>query len=238
MNAMSVGMGEQFEQHVMDIVHNDDSSVHAVVITGAETPDTKPAFSAGGDLTWLLARCEDDWASNKAELRHFYTRFLSILKLKVPVIAALNGPAIGAGAALAAACDVRVSSANTLIGYNFTALGLHPGMGSSHILPRLLGDGAAAQILLSGHIFKGQEAHNNGLVQTVSETPLETALELANTISQHPYAGVSTLTETLRAQKVLGLEGALTKEAEGQATCFLPEHNTHLKQTLTKLLQR
>jgi enoyl-CoA hydratase/carnithine racemase len=82
-----------------------DKSVRCVVLTGAGK-----AFSAGGDLDFLQQRMHSDPASNSAEMRRFYARFLTVRTLPTPVVAAINGPAIGAGMCLAAACDLRIAS--------------------------------------------------------------------------------------------------------------------------------
>ena len=85
-------------------------------------------------------------------------QFLSIRSLPVPTVAALNGPAIGAGLGVALACDCRVAAADAKLGLTFVGLGLHPGMGSTHFLPRIAGPAAAAKLLLSGRIVSGTEA--------------------------------------------------------------------------------
>ena len=85
-------------------------------------------------------------------------QFLSIRSLPVPTVAALNGPAIGAGLGVALACDCRVAAADAKLGLTFVGLGLHPGMGSTHFLPRIAGPAAAAKLLLSGRIVSDTEA--------------------------------------------------------------------------------
>jgi enoyl-CoA hydratase/carnithine racemase len=97
--------------------------VGAVVVTGSGK-----AFSAGGDLAFLRRRSEDSGARNSNIMFKFYERFLCVRKLPVPVIAAINGAAIGAGACFATACDMRVAAAGAKIGFTFPTLGLHPGM--------------------------------------------------------------------------------------------------------------
>ena len=100
-----------------------DPHLAAVVVTGAGS-----GFSAGGDLAWIVK----DPDAQVIELRHrmltFYRSWLSIKHLEVPTIAAINGHAIGAGFALALACDVRYAAAEARLGVPFTALGLHPGI--------------------------------------------------------------------------------------------------------------
>ena len=112
-----------------------DVQVRAAILTGAGR-----AFSAGGDLDWLMARHRDTPENNVAVMTEFYKRFLVLRRLPVPVIAAINGPAIGAGLCLAVGgADLRVASAGAKLGVTFTKLGLHPGMAATFFLPQLVG---------------------------------------------------------------------------------------------------
>ena len=79
-------------------------------------------------------------------MHNFYTNFLSVRTLPVPVVAAVNGAAIGAGACVTLAADYRVAKPSAVIGFNFAKLGIHPGMGGSHFLPKLIGAGPAAKV--------------------------------------------------------------------------------------------
>ena len=135
LNALNATMGDEFVSIIHDLIEsNDMDGLGAVVLTGSGR-----AFSAGGDLNFLKDRSNDTPYRNAVIMRRFYERFLSVRKLPVPVVAAINGPAIGAGLALALACDVRVASKDAKMGITFVGLGLHPGMGSTHFLPRLVG---------------------------------------------------------------------------------------------------
>ncbi len=109
LNAMTIDMGIAFEQHIASLRNN--PAVRAVVLTGSGS-----GFSAGGDLQFLLARSADTPFNNAVEMRAFYKRFMSLRSLPVPIIAAINGPAIGAGLCVAAACDMRVVAAKAKLG--------------------------------------------------------------------------------------------------------------------------
>ena len=112
-----------------------DTKVRAAILTGAGK-----AFSAGGDLDWLLARHRDTPENNIKVMQEFYKRFLVMRQLPVPIIAAINGPAIGAGLCLAVGgADVRIAGNKAKLGVTFTRLGLHPGMAATHFLPQLVG---------------------------------------------------------------------------------------------------
>lgn len=94
----------------------------------------------------------------------FYNRFLCIRNVGVPTIAAINGAAIGAGMCMTLACDMRVAAKNAKLGFTFAKLGIHPGMGSSVLLPRLVGQDMATYLLLSGAVLSGEDARAKGLI--------------------------------------------------------------------------
>jgi enoyl-CoA hydratase/carnithine racemase len=156
-------------------------------------------------------------------MRAFYARFLNLLNLPVPIIAAINGPAIGAGACVAAACDYRIAAQTTDIGFTFSRLGLHPGMGCTHFLPALIGQQAASRLLLTGEVIKGAEAAKLGLVGQLVDAAtdvLPAAIKLAEDIASNPPAAVRTLTTSLRMRHQDNLERALFREADAQAQTY------------------
>ena len=133
LNALTEPMGEALAQ-VLATVNKD--LPRAVIVTGAGR-----AFSAGGDLDWLMDRHHDSQTNNQNIMLKFYKKFLILRTLPVPVIAAINGPAIGAGLSLAVGgCDIRMASPKASMGFTFTRLGLHPGMAALHFAPQLIGN--------------------------------------------------------------------------------------------------
>ena len=133
MNALTEPMGDALTGVVTRL--QSDPGVRCAVLTGAGR-----AFSAGGDLDWLMQRHRDTPENNISVMTKFYKRFLVMRQIPVPVIAAINGPAIGAGLCLAVGgADVRVASSGAKLGVTFTKLGLHPGMAATHFLPQLVG---------------------------------------------------------------------------------------------------
>jgi enoyl-CoA hydratase/carnithine racemase len=133
MNALTEEMGAQFRAAVGTLRHEPPTRLRCVVLTGAGS-ERGPAFSAGGDLAWLMERHHDSPTNNAAIMRDFYDRFLGVRSLPVPVIAAIDGPAIGAGFALACACDVRLAHPASKLGVTFVGLGLPPGMVGGHFV--------------------------------------------------------------------------------------------------------
>jgi enoyl-CoA hydratase len=164
-NSMTPAMGEELASAVEEI--RKDTSVRVVVLRGSGK-----AFSSGGDLS-MLARDTGLVSGSEAPTmagspRDFYERFLSIARLPQPTIAAINGHAIGAGACLALGCDLRVAVSTAKIGFTFTRLGIHPGMGATYFLPRLVGTSTACDLLFSGRILTAEEALRLGLVNRVA----------------------------------------------------------------------
>lgn len=151
MNAMTAQLVEDFGQ-VLESIHLNASDYGAVVITGAGK-----AFSAGGDQAWLKQRCKDTASRNSQIMHDFYHRFLAVRSLPLPVVAAINGPAVGAGMCLAMACDIRVASRSAKMGFPFVSLGLHPGMGATHMIATVAGYETAYRLLLTGDMITGEE---------------------------------------------------------------------------------
>ena len=137
-----------------------DETVRCVVITGKGK-----SFCAGADFKSSTQRKPIPGVvmPNERSLA-MYAPFLSVLDIEVPVIGALNGHAIGGGMGLALVCDIRVANQDAKYGSNFTKLGLHPGMATTYLLPRMVGVPRAAELLLTGRIITGAEAAEFGLV--------------------------------------------------------------------------
>jgi enoyl-CoA hydratase len=223
LNALTVEMGREFQSLVSTVAHDittGQQQVDAVVLVGAG--DT--AFSAGGDLSWLRSLRENTVHANADLMLQFYKSFLCIRSIPVPVIAALHGPAMGAGAGLALACDLRTAAPHPkLLGLHFSRLGIHTGMGSSHYLPQVLaaGSGMVNEILLMGRILSGDECYRLGLVNRLADDAKQAATDLAVAIALDPHpVAVRTLVQTLRQQQDQGLEQALQREAMAQAICY------------------
>lgn len=218
LNALTAEMGRNFTDTVKTLHQKVAAGeVKATIVTGAGK-----AFSAGGDIAWLKERNTAPPSVNQKTMVEFYNFYLIIRKLKCPTIAVINGPAVGAGAAMPLACDYRIAATDAKIGFPFVKLGIHPGMGSSLVLPRLVSQQFATHLLLGGVTITGEEAKRQGLV--LEAVPAEEAMPLAistakNLLAAAPVALLSTL-ETLRMQKFAGLDLALEREAYAQAVCY------------------
>lgn len=151
---------------------NEDEDLRAIVVTGAGS-----AFCAGADLDDLEAAADDDTDAVYA----VYQSFMSVADSKLPTIAAVNGPAVGAGLNMALACDIRIASAKAVFDTRFLKIGLHPGGGHSWLLLRAIGWAQATRLLLMNTAVRADEAKEIGLVQQVVAPDLliETALKLA-----------------------------------------------------------
>ena len=139
-----------------------DAEVRCVIVTGrgksfCAGADFKSGRIGGGDDS------EKEFTAPQDRFYTMYSHFLSLLEIEVPVIAAMQGHAIGGGLGLGVVCDIRVANADARYGANFVQLGLHPGMATTYLLPRLLGVPRAVELLLTGRIVSGTDAAECGL---------------------------------------------------------------------------
>ncbi len=211
-NAMSEEMAAEFEAHVQSLCADDQTSV--VILTGSGD-----AFSAGGHLEMLLRKASLSLEENKIQMDLFYSQFLSIRKIPVPVIAAISGPAVGAGLCLALACDIRVATESSKLGFNFVRIGLHPGMGATFFLPRLLGSARARELLFTGSMLQAPAAKSLGLLSEVwpHETFEKNTLDLARLIRSNGREALRRLKLSLNTAEEAHLSECLDREARSQA---------------------
>jgi enoyl-CoA hydratase len=161
--------------------------VHAVIVTGAGK-----AFCAGADLTALGAAAADG-------LRVIYDGFLAVAECTLPTIAAVNGPAVGAGLNLALAADVRIAGPAALFDPRFQKLGIHPGGGATWMLQRAVGPQVARASLLFGMRFDAETAVRHGLALEVADDPVAAARELAAGPASAPRDVVVATKASMRA---------------------------------------
>ncbi len=220
LNAMSVEMGDAMQEAVEKL--KCDPGLRAVVVTGSGR-----AFSAGGDMKFLGQRRDSgDPTGNMHAMRGFYARFLCIRQVPVPVVACINGPAIGAGMSFAMGADIRVTHDKAKLGFNFVALGLHPGMGCTHTVASAASGQAASRMLLTGDLVSGEEALKLGLVcasHADAGAAMEDAVGIARRIAAQSPVAVRATVRTLRNAADAGFEQALQREADAQAQSYASE---------------
>ncbi len=190
-----------------------DTDARCVIVTGTGT-----SFSAGADFKATLQRDGDLRAPNEKSYA-MYEPFLSLLDLEVPVIAALNGHAVGGGFGLALVCDLRVGAVDAKYGANFVRLGLAPGMAISYLLPRLVGVARANELLFTGRLVEGREAEALGILNhaVAADQVLPTARELATTIAANAPLAVRATKRAIRRGLELHVRDAARAEAFAQA---------------------
>lgn len=178
---------------------NGDARVRAVILTGAGS-----AFSAGGNVKDMAARAGlfgGPAHQQRVAYREGIQRIPRAMHaLEVPVVAAVNGPAVGAGCDLALMCDLRIASTEAFFAESFVKLGLIPGDGGAWFLPRIVGPARAAEMALTGDRVDAATALEWGLVSRVvaPEALLDTAAELAGRIAANPPVAVRMTKKLLR----------------------------------------
>ncbi len=165
-NAMTPELLTGFSEKVRDV--RDDTEMRVLIIRGVGRFFCTGA-SFGNSIPEMAVTTVPGVLGQSKSLRHLYAYFLDLLDVEIPVIAQINGHAIGGGLGLALACDFRIVSKQAKIGANFVRLGLSPGMATSYLLPRLIGIPRAAELLLTGRIINGEEAYNMGMMHSVSD---------------------------------------------------------------------
>lgn len=208
----------------IDRIH-DDPGVRCVILTG-----NGPSFSAGGDIRQMKVQASD--AVSEMEIRHAYRRgiqtlTLNLFNLEVPVIAAVNGHAIGAGLDLACMCDIRVASEKAKFAESFIKLGIIPGDGGAWLLPRIIGMSRAAELAFTGDTIDAKQALEFNLVSRVvaHEELMVSARELAERISQHASHGVRLTKRLMREALHTRLDTLLEMSAAFQAIAHkTPDH--------------
>lgn len=174
-NALDTGTVHEIHA-ALDVIQA-DRTIRVLIVTGAG--DT--VFVAGADVNTLLAR------SNRETLDAANNRLFSRLEaVALPTIAAINGYALGGGLELALACDLRIAADNAQLGLPETGLGIIPGAGGTHRLPRLVGIGVAKDMILAGTMLDAEEALRAGLVNKVvpGKKLMATAREYADRIAK------------------------------------------------------
>jgi enoyl-CoA hydratase/carnithine racemase len=210
-NAMSDAMTASWVAAVDQLTG--DRELRAVVVTGAGS-----AFCSGGNTGWIASEPDATVDDLRTRMVAFYRAWLSIRRLEVPTIAAVNGPAIGAGLCVALACDLRYAARGARLGAPFVKLGMHAGMAATYLLPNVVGEAHARDLLLTGRVVDADEALRIGLVSRVLDpaTFLDDVLEIATGIAATAPIASRLTTLALRDGGHRDLETALQWEAMAQ----------------------
>lgn len=218
LNAVNMGMIEAFDNLFIKL--SADDSIRVVVVTGAGR-----GFSSGADLAEAMAHKDaPEFSSPELFLRLVQERFASLVigmrRIPQPVIAAVNGPAAGAGFCLALAADIRIAAPEAYFMASFINIGLTAGeMGTSYLLPRMIGMSRASEILFTGRRVGAEESERIGLVSKVvpKEELLQEAFTVAKTLLQKSKGGL-TLTKTVLDSNATApsLEAAIEIENRNQ----------------------
>ena len=194
-----------------------EKDLRAVIITGAGK-----AFSAGGDLETLASRAREFRARGGA--RELFSNHMAraLLDLEMPLIAAINGPAVGAGLAITLACDLRIAVHGARFGAVSTRVGLSPEYATSFLLPRIVGLTKASELVLTARLFDAPEALAMGLIGEIVEADelMTRARALAHQITALPLVAVRMAKQSLRYGLDCTLTQALSYEELAESYCL------------------
>ncbi len=206
MNALSNDLVDELDK-VFDLIET-DNEIRALIITGAGGK----AFMAGADINELKERNLFNGRDHTKRRQGVYNR---IMEMKIPVIAAVNGFALGAGLELAIACTLRVASEDARFGAPEVNLGIIPGDGGTQRLPRLIGLGRAMEMVLTGDFIDAQQAYSFGLANKVvpKEELMEAAKKLAEKIAKKAPLAIQCAKEAVNKSLEVGLYEGLAHES-------------------------
>jgi enoyl-CoA hydratase len=214
-NALSLEIVDAIKGAIADA--EADEGVGALVITGAP-----PAFCSGADTSSLSALGADS-GKQADDVRHIYDGFLSVRECTLPTVAAVNGPAVGAGFNLALCCDVRIAGASARFDSRFGRIGLHPGGGHTWMLERAVGPQAAAALALFGDRVDGPRSAEIGLAWKCvdDDTLVDDAVALAARAADVPRELSRDIKATLRETAWMpDFDSSVAVELERQRRSF------------------
>ena len=211
LNALDLVMREELKAAFWEIAKAAD--VKAVVVTGAGR-----AFCAGGDITTMQ---NVGSPAGRDRLKNVQQLVRAMVTLEKPILAAVNGPAIGAGFNIALACDLILASDKAKFSEAFAKIGLIPDMGGFYFLPLRIGVHRAKELMMTGRMVDAQEAASMGLINRLvpHEQLMETALEMARDLARGASRSHAMIKAALNRWPA-GLEEILEIEANMQAVCF------------------
>jgi enoyl-CoA hydratase len=214
-NALNIKTREEGAA-LLDELRN-DTSIHVVVITGAGDK----AFIAGADIAEFAGRT----AMMQRDVMTARSLFTAIDTFPKPIVAMINGYCLGGGCELALACDIRLASETASFGQPEINLGIIPGGGGTQRLTRLVGEGKAMEMILTGEIIDAQSAYSIGLVNHVfpAEQLQAKTMEIANRIAEKSPIALSLAKEAVKLASRSTLDEGLRREVDLFALCFSTE---------------
>ena len=212
LNALNSRFFQEMDAMLDDIQARDD--IRVVVITGEGK-----AFAAGADIAEMSGMSKEEGQQFSRTGQEVFNK---IEQLEVPIIAAVNGFALGGGCELAAACDFRIASTKAKFGQPEVNLGLIPGFSGSQRLPRLIGDANALYMLVSGENLAAEEAMSLGLVQKVVEADLlmDETFKIAAKITQKGPEAVKRVKNVVRRGRQMSFKDAEILESKNFGALF------------------
>lgn len=213
LNALNSETLRELDYIVSDL--ENDNNIHAVILTGAG----EKAFVAGADITEMKDLSTMEGRKFSILGNNVFRR---LEKLDKPVIAAINGFALGGGCELSMACDIRIASDKAKFGQPEVGLGITPGFGGTQRLARLVGTAAAKELIYTAKIIKADEAFRIGLVNKVVEADklMEEAKAMANTIAAQAPIAVKLAKEAINRGIQCDIDTGVMYEAEVFGECF------------------
>ncbi|MGH2414367.1 MAG: polyketide synthase, partial [Microcystaceae cyanobacterium] len=184
-------LGEELFNELMAALKNlkNEPTLKVLVLTGC-----KDVFCAGGSLEFLRKL-----VAEKTEKKNLFTLPNLMINFPVPIIGALQGHAVGGGLTLALCCDILVANQSSRYGVNFTNVGFTPGLGTTSVLPAMVGYHFASEMIFTGKLYKGRELKERGLFNYVVpvEQVMDLAMHIARSIAEKPKYLLEMLKSTL-----------------------------------------
>ncbi|MEW5783482.1 MAG: enoyl-CoA hydratase [Bacillota bacterium] len=213
MNALEAALAKDLVEAVR--AADADEEIGAIVLTG-----TGKVFSSGGDLGRLMQGF--DFLEGRQWLREGYGQILELANVRLPVIAAVNGYAVGAGFSLALLCDIIFAAESAKFGQAFIKVGAIPDCGALYFLPRLVGLQKAKELVFTGANIDAAEASRIGIVNRVypEDQLVEEAIKMGQRLAEGPAVALAQAKEILNASSNLSLAAVMELEIYAQSFCF------------------
>lgn len=216
LNALSWPLLDELSAVVDDVAA--DAEARALIVTGAGR-----AFCSGADLQGLFGDRTRPVEVLKDVLLKVYGSFLGLRDLSIPTVAAVHGPAVGAGMNIALACDVIIAGPDATFGPTFANIGLHPGGGCTWMLTQRIGSANTAAALYVGDLIDAPTALRLGIAQELCDDPHGRAAELAKLYATREPALMADIKRSVRYAATADLAASLDLEAEAQARSLQSE---------------